>query len=73
MGEWMTFPTAEKVLKVRVNRYWSGRRTNGTPFKCTNLTLDLHVHFDGNDVANLHDVAEAGLWECEIPISDDGF
>ena len=34
---------------------------------------DLLVYFDGNDIANLADVSDAPLWECEMPLTDDGF
>ena len=34
---------------------------------------DLFVNFHPGDIANMNDVTEAPLWECEIPLSDDGY
>ena len=31
------------------------------------------VNIDVTDLANLADVADAPLWEFEIPLTDDGF
>ena len=72
MGEWMMFPTAEEVIQRRANtnRWTEGYSRN---FRRRNVPKDLQVHFDSNDIANLDDVKEAGLWDCEIPLSDDGF
>ena len=78
MGEWMMFPGADGVIAERVSRFGVPRpwwvRRGGTERIC-NLSVISGVlsNFDKTDVANLADVGDVPLWECEIPSSDDGF
>ena len=70
MGEWLMIPETEEMIVVRINRfkYRRGRREKGP-----SRFHDLRVYFDGNDIANLADVSDEPLWECEVPLTDDGF
>lgn len=75
MGEWLAVPGVDEVIAERINRFhfgfW-GRRMRRRPAhsRCS----DLFVHIDERDIANLNDVTPlVPLWECEIPLTDDGF
>ena len=78
MGEWLMIPGAEEVLGNRISRFnyrrgghrEMGRNRRGTIRRRFD---DLLVYVDGNDFANLADVSDAPLWECEMPLTDDGF
>lgn len=76
MGEWMMIPGAE-MIEARINSYRPARRSRGSSYErrysgiCVHS--DLQVAFNSSDIANLADVIEAPLWECEIPLTDDGF
>ena len=81
MGEWMTFPGAEDVIAERTSRFGvitryhsNGRRTKGNMRICNLSGISgLAANIDWEDIANLADVGDVPLWECEIPLSDDGF
>lgn len=74
MGEWMTIPGAEEAIAARINRFRLPRRRERHYSKIA-VEYDLLVFCPGRDTANLNDVGEAPLWECEMPWpdTDDGF
>ena len=76
MGEWMLLPQAELVIAERISRFKVKRA--GSPRHTWRTTgLDrisgLVSNVDWYDIANLADVANVPLWECELPDTDDGF
>lgn len=73
MGEWLTVPGAEQVIAERIARFSirrNGCRRAGRRYRYSMETL---VYFDESDVADLADVSEVPLWDCEMPWTDDGF
>ena len=76
MGEWLVVPGVEEVLENRFSHdsYLRGARAGAR--RRRRRFNDILVYFDGNDIANLADVSDAPLWECEMaemPLTDDGF
>lgn len=71
MGAWLEMPDVEYWIKRRCyKRCYLG--TN-TPHSFRKAVFDLFVNIEPGDLANMNDVEEVPLWECEIPLSDDGF
>ena len=66
----MMLPEAESVISDRIDRFTTAR---GLRFTSLDRLSGVVSHIDYNDIANLADVKEVPLWECEIPGSDDGF
>lgn len=75
MGEWMMLPEAEYVIAARITRFRSAQNRQRWTWKFTgpDHLSSLVSNIDFNDIANLADVGDVPLWECEIPLSDDGF
>ena len=75
MGEWMLLPQAELVIADRISRFKVDRPRR--PWRTTGLDLISglvpNVPYYPDDIANLADVADVALWECEVPDTDDGF
>ena len=69
MGAWLEVPEIDSYMGRRLtnkSRYYRGRRIR--KYHC-----DLYVNIHPGDIANMNDVTEVPLWECEIPLSDDGY
>lgn len=65
MGAWLEVAEVEYYInKKMIIRGRQKRRIEN---------CDLFVHVYEGDFADMNDVKEASLWECEIPLSDDGF
>ena len=74
MGEWLSHPEAENIIAERISRFRSFPNGRGWQYTGIDRISGLASNFDYNDIANLDDVAEAPLWECELyPSTDDGF
>ena len=76
MGEWLSHPWAENIIAERISRFGSIPRGRGWRVTGVDKLSGLASNFDKNDIANMADVAEAPLWECELPrfpSTDDGF
>ena len=67
MGAWLELPEVEWYIERRGLRR-SMRESGRQRLKY----CDIRVQHTG-DVANMNDVMDVPLWECEIPLSDDGF
>ena len=73
MGEWMMLPEAEYVIEQRIARFQSQtKKANRWRLTTPDNLSGIVSNIDFNDIANLADVGEVHLWECEIPRSDDG-
>lgn len=80
MGQWMLLPVAEDVIAGRINRFGvraRKRRAGSIKWEMRISNLDdisgLISNVDPMDFANMADVADVPPWECEIPLTDDGF
>ena len=78
MGVWLMLPQAEEVIAARCTfgkqiRRGGKVRTRGGKRGGT-ANYDMHV-CRGDGVANLDDLKDMDvpMWECEIPLTDDGF
>ena len=69
MGEWMMLPEAEDVIAERINRFQLPHRKGNWVLRTTGVDRisGLASNIDYNDIANMADVAETPLWECELP------
>ena len=68
------FPEAEEVIANRIkSRRFSRQKGRPNRWPYSSSHWDLNVFFDFSDIANLADVAEVPLWECEMLLTDDGF
>ena len=70
-------PQAEQVIVARctVGGFRTLRGRTWRTWRALQHHLDMVVHCP-DDTANMDDLADCGvpyLWECEIPLSDDGF
>lgn len=76
MGQWLLIPEAEEMIKARCLIGCTRRHRAGKIFQnIIDGQLDRVVQCT-DDIANMDDLADCGvpyLWECEIPLSDDGF
>ena len=70
MGAWLEIPDVEFWIERRCHKRCTLKRTRR---RRRQHIFDLFVQCEPGDVANMNDVLEAPLWECEIPLSDDGF
>ena len=76
MGEWLVLPQAEDMIAARcvnireVRR--GGRMSNR---RGSNLKYYDRYAWPGIGAANLDDLEDMDvpMWECEIPLTDDGF
>lgn len=69
MGAWLEFPEIDYYIQKRVTN--KCRRTMNRDLHIRRC--DLFVQYDPRDIANKNDVMEAPLWECEVPITPDGY
>ena len=67
MGVWMTLPETESSIEERTSRFWAVKR--GWRMTGLDRISGLVANFDRNDVANMADVCEVPLWECEVPLT----
>ena len=65
----MMLPEAEDVIAGRINRFQLPHRKGNWVLRITGVDRlsGLVSNIDDNDIANMADVAEAPLWECELP------
>lgn len=69
MGAWLEIPMIEYYMMKRLVNKRNTRINRDVQIR----RCELFVNIDPADIANLDDVMEAPLWECEVPMSDDGF
>lgn len=78
MGEFMSWPGAERMLAQRANRFFVSTHKNGSfrERRCVRRQYSGFLVMVGDDVAHLAEIEDMvpDVWDCEvIPSTDDGF